>query len=115
MQHLPTTNGESVDRCHHGLGDIADKPLEVLILEDSVIVWPVVTCLFALLLIPTGAKSPLAGACQRHHPDIWVTPGNLETVDQLVDRLSAKCIHPVGPVDRDPGEAAIYGVGHVFE
>src|SRR5206468_11599101 len=67
----------------------------------------------SLFLIATGAEGTVAGAGQADDPHAGVGPGALEAVDQLVDCLRAKRVHPLRPVDRHTGESAFDFVAHI--
>src|SRR5205823_1156749 len=98
---------EAVDRGYHRFGYFSDQAVQPLDLEQAGSARPVVAALRALLLVAAGAERALAGARQADHADVRARPRAREQVDQLVDRARPERVHPLLPVDRDPGEAVL--------
>src|SRR6185503_15074126 len=76
---------------------------------------PVVARLGALLLVAARAERAIAHAGDADDAHLAVSPRALEAVDQLVDRARAERVHPLRPVDRDPGQAVLNLVADVFQ
>ncbi len=113
---MPTPDRDAVDGRDHGLRNLPDQPVQALDLEQTGLARAVVAGLRALLLIAAGAEGPVAGAGQADHADLGRRPRAREQMDQLVDRPRPEGVHPVGPVDRDPGQAVldfVAGVGQI--
>jgi len=68
----------------------------------------------ALLLVAARAERLVAGAGEHDRADLLVGPGALEARDQLVDRPRPEGVVALGPVDRDPGDAALDFEQHIF-
>ena len=114
VQDMAAADRIAVDRCDHGLGHLADRPVQRLHLEQPARGGPIVPALRALLLVATDAERPLARACQRRDADRRVRPGSLERGDQLIDRARAEGVQPLRAVDRDPREPVVDLVGYVL-
>jgi methylmalonyl-CoA mutase cobalamin-binding subunit len=66
-------------------------------------------------LVATGAERLVAGASQHDAGNVAVVGGNLKRLDQFFQRLTAKGIIELGPVDDDPGGPIADFVDHIGE
>ena len=115
VEDVTTADGDAVHRRDHGLGDLADQPMEVLHLEDAVLGGAVVARLGPLLLIAAGAEGLVACAGDCDDADAAIGPGALEREDELVDGATPERVVALGPLDRDPGQAPVDFVADVFQ
>jgi len=69
---------------------------------------------FVRRLVTARAKRFFSGTRQHDHADFPRVAGLVDGVNQLVAGASAKRVHLVGAVDRDPGCAVAYFVEDVF-
>src|SRR5205823_2212172 len=115
VQHVPAADRQAVDGRDHRLGDLADRAVQRLDLEQPAARGPVVAAGRALLLVASRAEGALARPRQRHHADVGRRPGSLEAVDQLVDGVRRERVQPRRAVDHDPAQALLYLVAHVCQ
>src|SRR5215472_10080573 len=113
LENVPAADAGAVYRGNDRLGDVTDEPVQRLDLEDAALGWAVVAGLLALLLVAAGTERSVPCPRQRHDADLPINPGHLERADQLVYGAAPKSVVSLGPVDRDPGHAAVSFVENV--
>ena len=113
VQHVAAADRQAVDRRDHRLGDLADRAVQCLDLEQPAVRGAVIAALGPLLLIAARAEGALAGSRERHHAHLRRRPGALEALDQLIDRMRGERVEPLGTVDGDPAQALLDLVAHV--
>jgi hypothetical protein len=66
-------------------------------------------------LVAAGAESLVTGAGQHDARNVTVVRGDLERLNQFFQRLAAKSIIDLGPIDDDPGGTIADFVEYVGE
>jgi hypothetical protein len=114
MQHVPTAYRDAVDGSDHRLGHIANQLVQVADFEHAALGRPVVAGLGALLDVAAGAEGLIAraGEDDRRHPGIG--PRGAKRFHQLLDRLAAKGVVALGPIDRDDCGGLVDLIADVF-
>src|SRR5438309_9990796 len=96
---MAATDRQTIDRGDHRLGHVADQPVEVGELEQTVRCRPIVTGLSPLFNIAPDAESTLARPGQDDGADRVIRPRSLESVNQLLDGPGPECVEPARAVD----------------
>jgi hypothetical protein len=107
MEHMASTDCESVYGRNNRLGHIADQTVECLDLEKTALGRTVITSFLPLLLIPPGTKGPVSCSCKSNDTYGPVGPRGLETENEFINRPSAKRIVALGSVNSNPSQASI--------
>jgi hypothetical protein len=115
VKHMTSADGIAVDGCDNRLGDIAQRPMQRLDLEQARLGRPVVTSLLPLLLVSARAERPIARSSQADDADVGTRPRMLQAANQLVDCPGTERVQPVGTVDGDRRQAGVDLIEHILK
>lgn len=111
-QHIAAADRVALHACDHGLGHVADRVVQLFHRQADGAA--AVVLAFVRGLIAAGAKGFLARAREHDHTDFPRIASPVDRMDELVAGASAKRVHLLGTVDRDPGRAVAHFVEDVF-
>jgi hypothetical protein len=89
MKHVAATDRIAIDGRDDRLGNVANDAVQILDVEAEVGAYRIafVAAFFARRLIAAGAEGAVAGAGENYRADGAISPGQLESFDQLIDGL----------------------------
>src|SRR5882724_5751523 len=100
-QNISTPDGKAIDARDDGLRNVPDQPLQLV--DRQPYDAAAVILSFVRGLVAARAESLVACTGQHDARDIAVVRGEVEGLNQFFERLAAKGVIELGPIDDDPG------------